>query len=137
MLICFDLMMNWQKFGVAKEKAYYYLPPYEWYNDSISEWTRQAGLQLICFTPGTLSASDYTYPELGRRYETSREIFKSILNFENESPSGLNGFILLVHIGTDPRRKDKFYYLLPELIRQLKKRGYQWVRIDELLCAEC
>ena len=46
---------------------------------------------------------------------------------------GLNGFILLVHIGTDPRRADKFYRYLPELIHELKADGYRFVKIDELL----
>ncbi|HEY5406039.1 MAG TPA: hypothetical protein VIJ92_03090 [Ginsengibacter sp.] len=45
----------------------------------------------------------------------------------------LNGFILLVHIGTDPRRTDKFYNQLPQLINELKKRGYEFVKINELL----
>ena len=45
----------------------------------------------------------------------------------------MNGFILLIHIGTDPGRTDKFYYLLPELISELKGKGYRFVRIDELL----
>jgi peptidoglycan/xylan/chitin deacetylase (PgdA/CDA1 family) len=58
---------------------------------------------------------------------------KSILEYEERSISGLNGFILLVHIGTDPRRTDKFYKYLPELITRLKSRGYQFERIDELL----
>ena len=68
---------------------------------------------------------------MGSRYVDSRTIYRSIINFEQRSPSGLNGFILLVHIGTDPRRKDKFYYLLPRLVRELKGKGYEWVKIDD------
>jgi peptidoglycan/xylan/chitin deacetylase (PgdA/CDA1 family) len=55
------------------------------------------------------------------------------MTYEVNSTNGLNGFILLVHIGTDPRRSDKFYKRLPELINELKDRGYQFVRIDEML----
>jgi peptidoglycan/xylan/chitin deacetylase (PgdA/CDA1 family) len=55
------------------------------------------------------------------------------MNYEQRSTNGLNGFILLVHIGTDPRRTDKFYYHLPALIQELKKRDYQFVKINELL----
>ena len=42
-------------------------------------------------------------------YRSSDEIFDSIMNYEAKNPNGLNGFILLMHIGTDPRRTDKFY----------------------------
>ena len=91
------------------------------------------GLQLVNFTPGTRSNADYTYPEMGGKYVSSETIYKSIINYEQSNVNGLNGFVLLVHIGTDPRRKDKFYYYLPKLIKELKGKGYSFVRIDGLL----
>ena len=124
------------RWGIPRQQAAYFLPPYEWYNDSIVAWTDQMGLQLINFTPGTRSTADYTYPDMGERYVDSKAILESIINYEQASPSGLNGFILLVHIGTDPRRKDKFYNHLPDLISQLKDKKYQFVRINELLDKE-
>lgn len=45
----------------------------------------------------------------------------------------MNGFILLMHIGTSPRRTDKFYYKVDALVRALKERKYQFVTITELL----
>ena len=122
-----------KRFGITKENAHYFLPPYEWYNDSIVSWTSQQGLQLVNYTPGTRSTADYTYPEMQNRYVTSSDIYKSIVQFEQANSSGLNGFILLVHIGTDPRRTDKFYTLLPQLLSELQKKGYSFVRIDEML----
>jgi endoglucanase len=121
------------RWGISKNKAHYFLPPYEWYNDSIVAWTKQNGLQLVCYSAGTRSTADYTFPEMGQRYATSDNIFNSIISFEKNSTSGLNGFILLIHIGTDPRRKDKFYHFLPRLLNEIKMRGYDLVRIDELL----
>jgi peptidoglycan/xylan/chitin deacetylase (PgdA/CDA1 family) len=121
------------KWNIEKNEAYYFLPPYEWYNDSIAKWTNEMGLQLVNFTPGTKSNADYTYPEMGNKYVSSDSVFNSIIHYEMRSSNGLNGFILLVHLGTDPRRTDKFYKRLPELINELKERGYQFVRIDELL----
>ena len=121
------------KWGIEKSQAHYYLPAFEWYNDSISAWTKDLGLQLVNFTPGTYSNADYTFPEMGKRYFGSKAIMDSILQYEVKSSNGLNGFILLVHIGTDPRRTDKFYKHLPELIHTLKNSGYEFERIDELL----
>jgi endoglucanase len=128
-----DSYKEMMRFGVTKENAHYFLPPYEWYNDSIVEWTAQQGLQLVNYSPGTRSTADYTYPEMRIRYVGSKDIYKSIIDYEKSSLTGLNGFILLVHIGTDPRRKDKFYFLLPRLLNELEQKGYEFVRIDDLL----
>lgn len=125
-----------KKFGISKSDAHYFLPPYEWYNDSIAAWTQQMGLQLVDLSEGTRSASDWTYPGVSG-YCPSNTIMKSILQYEQKSTNGLNGFILLLHIGAGPKRTDKFYKLLPALIQDLKNRGYQFVKINELLNPYC
>lgn len=120
-------------FGINKQNAPYFLPPYEWYNDSIASWSKEAGLQFVDFTPGTYSNADYTYPQMGDKYLSSDTIFRRILAYERKNPHGLNGFILLMHIGTDSHRTDKFYKKLPAMTDTLQKLGYTFVRIDELL----
>lgn len=130
-----DLERNYkrmQRFGIDREDAVYFLPPYEWYNRSIADWTEEMGLVLVNFSPGTLSAADYTYPGM-KNYRSSDEIYQSIVNYESKSSNGLKGFILLIHIGTDSRRTDKFYMRLETLISELASKGYKFVRIDELL----
>ncbi|MGX5819907.1 serine hydrolase [Chitinophaga lutea] len=112
---------------------HYFLPPYEWYNDSIVHWTAERGLQLVNFTPGTRSTADYTYPEMGKSYRDNETIMNSILDYEKSRPAGLNGFILLLHAGTDPRRKEKFYFQLEKLIRYLQGKKYELVTIPRLL----
>lgn len=130
-----DLAANYtamKKYGITKKDAAYFLPPYEWYNDTIASWTKQWGLQLINYTPGTISAADYTWPGL-KNYRSSEAILQSIKKYEASSARGFNGFILLLHIGTDPKRTDKMYDQLPMLIQWLKAKGYQIVRVDDLL----
>ena len=90
-------------------------------------------MQLINYSPGTKSNADYTWPEMGKQYSGSDSIYQSILRYEANNENGLNGFMLLLHAGTDPRRKDKFYRLLPSLITALKSKGYSFVRVDKLL----
>lgn len=132
-----DLDMNYQRMaglGVSKEEALFFMPPYEWYNATIREWTEDKGLNLINFTPGLRTAADYTYPEMGQnRYLTSDWIYEHLVKYERSNASGLNGFVVLVHLGTDPRRPDKFYSLLPQLIEYLRDRGYTFKRVDQLL----
>lgn len=120
------------RFGIERKEATYFIPPFEWYNATIAEWTEELGLTLINFTPGTLSNADYTTPAMDN-YKTSDLIYSSIIDYEKASPHGLNGFILLLHIGTHPDRKDKFYGRLADLIHYLKQRDYALLRVDHLL----
>lgn len=121
-----------EKFGIKKQDARYFLPPYEWYNDSIAVWSSRLGMQLVNYTPGTLSAADYTWRGLPN-YRSSNDIFESVIKKEKQDRNGLNGAILLFHIGTDPRRTDKFYKRLDELIQVLKQKGYSFRRINDML----
>lgn len=130
-----DLLKNFNmlsRFGINKKDALYFLPPYEWYNDSIALWTKQLGLQLINYTPGTLSHADYTVSN-DKNYRSSETIYNYIIDYEKSKPAGLNGFILLMHTGAGPERTDKFYTRLPLLIKYLRQKGYQFQRVDQLL----
>ena len=131
-----DLAANYielDRFCIAREKAPYFMPPYEWYNEQISAWCKEFGLTLVSFTPGTSSNADYTTPDMGRQYVTSDTIYQRILRYEQTHKDGLNGFILLLHIGTHPARIDKFYEKLDLLVTELLRRGYHFTRIDESL----
>mgnify|MGYP001267562379 CR=1 FL=1 len=130
-----DLLKNYeamQAFHIGKQDALFFLPPYEWYNDTIAKWVNQLGIYLINFTPGTRSNADYTVPG-EKHYVSSKTIFDSIIKYEETRPNGLNGFLLLLHIGTHPKRTDKFYYQLPSLVSFLKQKGYDFVKVDDLL----
>jgi endoglucanase len=124
-----DLKSNYgamNAFGISKHRAHWYLPPYEWYNRTISEWCKELGITLVNFTAGTRSNADYTMPGQGQNYVSSDVIEESILKYEAGHSSGLNGFILLSHIGVDPRRTDKFYNRVDRLLRKLRQRGYSF-----------
>jgi endoglucanase len=127
-----DLRNNYramERFGVTRKDAPYFLPPFEWYNSAIARWTASLGLTLVNFTPGTSSNADYTIPSMGARYLPSDSIMQRVLAREAGSATGLNGHILLLHIGTDPSRTDKFHAKLGTLIRDLKRRGYTFRRL--------
>jgi len=122
-----DLRENFRalkRHGIDISSARTFMPPFEWYNDSISTWARQAGLILVNFTPGTSSNADYTTPDMGPRYVPSDTIMQRILTCERNEEQGLSGFILLLHIGTDPRRTDPLYARLDDLLAELTRRGY-------------
>ena len=131
-----DLLDNYremERFGIGRSDARFFMPPFEWYNDSISAWTKELGLTLVNFTPGTLSNADYTHPGLGGQYRTSDSIASRIMWFEENTPFGLSGFILLLHIGADPRRPDPLYRRLDDLIHRLKSKGYEFTLFHQTI----
>ena len=82
------------------------------------------------YTSGTYTHGDYTTPDMPHYY-SSQFILDRLLSVE--ASEGLNGHILLIHLGTDDARTDKFYARLPQLIRTLQRRGYSFVPLQEAL----
>ena len=121
-----------ESFGIQRSDARYFLPPYEWYNQTIAGWTSAIGLKLINFTPGTRSNADYTTTD-DKNYVASDAILDSIKAYEGKDPAGLNGFVLLMHIGAGPKRPDKFYERLDSLVVWLRSKNYEMVRVNDLL----
>ena len=114
-------------FGLSPEKQQVYLPPYEWYNAESVDWCRQLGLTVVNFTSGIRSNADYTTPDMPS-YRSSETIMNDIKTFEKSNKDGLNGCVMLIHLGTAPERTDKFYNRLGDLLGWLKKKGYSTER---------
>lgn len=130
-----DLEMNHRRFvrlKLAQPPGRYFIPPFEHYNQQIVHWAREKDFILINYTPGTRSHADYT-GEADKNFTSSQVIFDSIVKREQTDPRGLNGFILLLHIGSGPGRADKFHARFGELLDHLTSKGYEFVRVDELL----
>lgn len=130
-----DLNKNFavmENLGIKTPQRKLFIPPYEWWNDSVASWCNWKGLELFSFTPGTYTNADYTWPEMGSSYKTNATLMNQLKTLAS-TPGKLNGNILLLHVGTDPRRKEKLYNELPAIIQLLRKNGYRIKRIDELI----
>ncbi|MFA5859685.1 MAG: polysaccharide deacetylase family protein [Elusimicrobiota bacterium] len=130
-----DLAKNFDelaKFGVNKKNALLWIPPYEWYNDTISAWSDEYGLGIINLTQGTLAAADYTL-DTDKNFRSNQTIYESIIKKEQTDHNGLNGYILLMHIGTAPGRTEKFATRLDNLMSYLEDKEYQFSRVDDML----
>jgi peptidoglycan/xylan/chitin deacetylase (PgdA/CDA1 family) len=82
-----DLDENYKelaKKGILKRNARVFLPPYEWYNDSVAVWTDQAGSELVNNSTGTITNQDWTYPEKGKNYFSSDSLLKNLLSYEKK-----------------------------------------------------
>lgn len=127
-----DNLAELERFGVRRAAVKYWVPPYEWFNDETAAWSLEAGLRIVTFTPGTRANADYT-GEADRNFVPSQAILDSILERERADAAGLNGFLLLMHVGAGPGRRDKMHDRFGELLDALTARGYRLVRVDELL----
>ncbi|MCE4565848.1 glycoside hydrolase family 9 protein [Maribellus sp. CM-23] len=126
-----DLTANYRKMeeaGIAISSASYFLPPFEWYNQSITDWTSQLGLNLVNFTPGIRTNADYTTPDM-KNYRSSDWILNDLKEKEKNQPGMLKGSMILIHLGTSEKRTDKLYNRLEELIDFLESKNYQLKRL--------
>jgi peptidoglycan/xylan/chitin deacetylase (PgdA/CDA1 family) len=123
--------MKW--LSISIQPAHLFIPPFEWWNDSIAIWSEQLGLRLFNFTPGIRTGADYTFPEMGASYKSSQWLIDWLKDLLSAEPEKLNGAIILIHAGTDRRRKDKLYNRLDEVIRFLKAKTFVIKRVDQLL----
>lgn len=127
-----DNLAAMRPFGIDRKSVPFFMPPYEWYNREIVNWTEAMGYRIVNFTPGTRSNADYITDD-DKNYISSEAIMTRIEEYEAKDANGLNGFILLTHIGSGPKRTDKFHDRIDELITWLKSKGYDPVQLDDLL----
>jgi peptidoglycan/xylan/chitin deacetylase (PgdA/CDA1 family) len=130
-----DLAANLREIArFTTHRPRYFEPPYEWWNEEIAGWTEETGLRVVGFTRGTRSNADYT-GEADARFVSSEAIVQSVLDREGADAEGLNGFLLLMHVGAGPGRRDKMHARLDGLLAALAGKGYAFVTLDEMFAA--
>lgn len=124
-----DMQQNFKllkDFGVDTMTTRYVVPPYEWFNHSHTDAYRRAGYLPVTPAPGVLTYRDYTTPEMDDYFSTDTIWANFIYKLENED---LNGRMIILHLGTQDARTDKFYYRLGEMIDSLQSKGYEIVKL--------
>jgi peptidoglycan/xylan/chitin deacetylase (PgdA/CDA1 family) len=116
--------------ALRRDQPVLFIPPYEHYNGDQALWARELGVILFNMTPGCGSNRDYI-KEGAPHFVSARKIYDDILACERKESHGLNGFVLLLHLGSG--RKDPFHPRLGPLCDELLKRGYEFERVDQLL----
>ena len=113
-----------------RKQPVFFIAPYEHYNRDQVRWSRELGISLFNLTPGCGSNRDYIR-EGEPHFVSARRLYDDILACERKDPHGLNGFVLLLHLGSG--RKDPFQPMLGPLCDELLKRGYEFERVDKLI----
>ncbi|MBI5235994.1 MAG: polysaccharide deacetylase family protein [Deltaproteobacteria bacterium] len=110
--------------------------PYGEVNDEIRRWAFEAGYIHIGWTSNnkkreSLDTLDWVSDMKSRFYRSPYEIKKRILDFGKDG-NGINGGIVLMHLGTG-RRSGRAASILPDLLDALERRGYELVKVSDLV----
>ncbi len=116
--------------------APYWRAPYGEHNAEIRTWAAAAGFRHVGWTIGKnwedgMDTLDWVADKNSANYHTADQIVEKIIAFARSNSYGANGAIILMHLGS--QRKDDYPHLkLPDIIRQLRELGYQFVTISEM-----
>ncbi len=104
--------------------------PYGEINQEILDWAAEAGYLHVGWTQG-FDTHDWVTDTNSPIYKTPEAVYQAILEKDNGT-RGLNGAIILMHLGTE-RESEKMFSMLPDLLDDLQHRGYNTVPISKLL----
>jgi peptidoglycan/xylan/chitin deacetylase (PgdA/CDA1 family) len=110
--------------------------PYGEVNREIIEWAFEEGYIHIGWTADyrrreSLDTLDWVHDKGSKLYLTSVEIKQKVLNF-GKGTRGLNGGIILMHLGTE-RTEDRASGVLGEMLDGLTEMGYRFVKVSKLV----
>lgn len=121
----------------GKNMAPLWRAPYGEHNAEIRQWAAAVGFRHVGWTVGRngdngMDTLDWVADKNAPIYHSAEEIYEKILSFEQKDSFGANGAIILMHLGTQ-RIDDYPHHKLPQIIQQLKLRGYQFATISEMM----
>ena len=112
--------------------------PYGEYNRRICEWALEAGYVHIGWRQGgswgkNLDTNDWVPTEDSPGYRSPEQVYEKIVHIAKQ-PGGLNGGIILMHLGTERKlRSQQVHIILGKLIDSLRDLGYEPVTVSGLL----
>ncbi|HZX35560.1 MAG TPA: polysaccharide deacetylase family protein [Thermodesulfobacteriota bacterium] len=120
----------------GRDMARLWRAPYGEVNEDIRAWAFEKGYAHVGWTTDyalreSLDTLDWVKDASSKHYRTAGEIKERVLGFGKNS-NGLNGGIALMHLSTD-RAEDKLSSILGELIDELERRGYEFVKASTIM----
>ncbi|MBN2091540.1 polysaccharide deacetylase family protein [candidate division KSB1 bacterium] len=110
--------------------------PYGEHNELIRRWAAELGYRQIGWTFDrklklSLDTFDWVADKNSQLYRTPEQILHHIIQFDEKSEAGLNGGIVLMHLGSE--RNGEFpYQILGHMIDSLQARGYEFTKISSM-----
>jgi peptidoglycan/xylan/chitin deacetylase (PgdA/CDA1 family) len=113
--------------------------PYGEYNEQLCSWARAAGYFHIGWRQGRswsegFDTNDWVPDSATPGFKTPEEVFTKIVTLANTKPYGINGGIILMHLGTERKnREDQVHLKLGMMIDSLRSLGYTIVPVSEMI----
>lgn len=120
----------------GRDMARLWRAPYGEVNEDIRAWAFEKGYAHVGWTTDyalreSLDTLDWVKDTSSKHYRTAVEIKERVLGFGKNS-NGLNGGIVLMHLSSD-RAEDKLSEVLGELIDEMERRGYGFVKASKIM----
>jgi len=113
--------------------------PYGEFNRTICRWALQSGYLHIGWRQGrtwsqNLDSNDWIPDENTPGFKTPEQVLEKILALSETKPHGINGGIILMHLGTERvDRSKQVHRVLGVLIDRLRENGYRIVSVSEMV----
>ncbi|XDD48656.1 polysaccharide deacetylase family protein [Leptospira sp. WS92.C1] len=135
----------------GKELTKFYRLPYGGFDPLVIKTFGKLGYSHHIFwsnnSVGSLDIPDFVYkkfiykrdPQTGKtriapnpNYKTKAEALDFLYRWEEADKNGMNGAIILMHLGS-PRQTEKLIYILPDFIQEMLSKGYSFVTVPEII----
>ncbi len=125
----------------GKPMSHIWRAPYGEVNAEILRWAHELGYRHVGWTRDytrslTLDSLDWVINHRDKNYQPGGKIVDRLLSFERNSRDGVNGGIVLMHLGTQRQLDDSVALHLPRLIDEWRDRGYRFVKVSTWLPEE-
>jgi peptidoglycan-N-acetylmuramic acid deacetylase len=121
----------------GRKMAPFWRAPYGEHNEQIRQWAAELGYRHVGWTMGrnrqeSMDTLDWVADTSSGAYHPAAEILAHLLDMAENEAHGINGGIILTHLGSHRQDGDHFYMVLPRLISGLRDKNYAIVKISEL-----
>jgi peptidoglycan/xylan/chitin deacetylase (PgdA/CDA1 family) len=118
--------------------APFWRAPYGEHNAEIRQWAAALGYRHVGWTRGrswqeSMDTMDWVADTTSGAYHTAEEILAHLMKMTETEANGINGGIILTHLGSARQDGDHFYTVLPRLIAGLRQKNYALVKVSELV----
>jgi peptidoglycan/xylan/chitin deacetylase (PgdA/CDA1 family) len=103
--------------------------PFGEFNAQILSWAQSVGFRHVCWTPH-LDTLDWVASPSDPLFKSPEQILQGLLKRDSSDPYGLDGGIVLMHLGTERESGMEANKILPQLIESLRAKGYRFATVD-------
>ncbi|MBD3320424.1 MAG: polysaccharide deacetylase family protein [Chitinivibrionales bacterium] len=124
---------------LGREFSPFWRAPYGERNRQICRWALTHGYLHVGWRQGrtwyqNLDSNDWVPDEDTPGYHSPQEVFEKVMAMAQSEPYGINGGIILMHLGTVRReREERVHIILGKLIDELRLMGYRLVTVSGML----